>query len=479
MLAVTVLSVLALSQLDAVTDAMPGVHRVASAQPVAPGLGATFGLRYGFTESVLGPNGDDVHHRLGGRFAVAVAPLSWLRGGLQFDGRFDLHQGGPSGSESGWTGTPRLSLRASDAVGPRWAFGGELGLSLPGGDAPSVELSAASLDFRALASFAPAPAVRLHANVGAILDNSAAAVDQPERLSPEDQLALMVSDSSQLWLAVGADGDLGRVNLFGEIEWRALIGEAAPPLGESPLGVSFGARQALGRWQYGVVASFSASSRPTMIDPEALFPIQPRVGIEVWLGYRFDFRFPGEPELAAPLDEVPPPPPPAPQLRVTVVDAVTAARVSGALVTGFDRTGRITFEAEVWGDDLRVETTTTTVELLVTSRDHQQTRVPVALISGDRQWLRLALAPELPSGELRGQVTNARAPIAGATVRVLGADVELTTDPEGRFAVELPPGRYRVRILARGHRAQLRPIRIEDDGVTILNVELYRYRGRR
>ena len=47
---------------------------------------------------------------------------------------------------------------------------------------------------------------------------------------------------------------------------------------------------------------------------------------------------------------------------------------------------------------------------------------------------------------------------------------------EGRFSLDLPAGDYVIEIRADGYRNQRRRARIEDGGVTVLNVELQRVR---
>ena len=42
----------------------------------------------------------------------------------------------------------------------------------------------------------------------------------------------------------------------------------------------------------------------------------------------------------------------------------------------------------------------------------------------------------------------------------------------GRFQVDVPPGRYRVTISAPGYQVQQRKVEVEENGVTVLNVDL-------
>jgi hypothetical protein len=47
-----------------------------------------------------------------------------------------------------------------------------------------------------------------------------------------------------------------------------------------------------------------------------------------------------------------------------------------------------------------------------------------------------------------------------------------STDAQGYFEIDLPPGSYTVRLRAFGYVSQNRRIAVEENGVTVLNVEL-------
>ena len=59
-----------------------------------------------------------------------------------------------------------------------------------------------------------------------------------------------------------------------------------------------------------------------------------------------------------------------------------------------------------------------------------------------------------------------------ATIKVEGTDIETTTDDEGRFEFDVPPGSYVISIKSKGHTGQRRNVRIENRGVTIINADL-------
>jgi len=49
---------------------------------------------------------------------------------------------------------------------------------------------------------------------------------------------------------------------------------------------------------------------------------------------------------------------------------------------------------------------------------------------------------------------------------------ETTTGPDGKFEIDVPPGKYTIAIRAEGHLGQRRTVRVENRGVTILNADL-------
>jgi hypothetical protein len=84
-----------------------------------------------------------------------------------------------------------------------------------------------------------------------------------------------------------------------------------------------------------------------------------------------------------------------------------------------------------------------------------------------------------PSGEaapstaaLRGHVHAFSGKPLSATITVYPRHLEATTDAQGYFELDLPPGRYTVRLRAHGYKSQSRKVEIQADSVTVLNVEL-------
>ena len=55
-------------------------------------------------------------------------------------------------------------------------------------------------------------------------------------------------------------------------------------------------------------------------------------------------------------------------------------------------------------------------------------------------------------------------------VAPIGTKVQ--SDENGEFTLDLPPGEYEVTIEAAGVKPQTRKVKVEQNGVTILNVDL-------
>ncbi len=80
-----------------------------------------------------------------------------------------------------------------------------------------------------------------------------------------------------------------------------------------------------------------------------------------------------------------------------------------------------------------------------------------------------------PYGWVEGWVRDTQGnPIPGATVRVLGTPVVMTTDEEGHFKYWLPEGTYVLEIEAAGYRSKNVTVTIEVNKTTTVSVELQR-----
>ena len=399
---------------------LPGLFRVGVAGRDEPSLAVAATAGYGLTEAQEGESGS--HHRLAGILALGVTPTEWLGLALRLDGRYDTHPDDAMGSDDGLIGAPSLLVRAGSAFGSV-RLGVEIGLTVPGEDAPSVAFDALVLDASALAAFAPEGSpFAIAARVGYRLDNSKSAIERPQDLRPGDRLAIGLSEFDALLLGLGLSYRAGAIEVIGEVTWDLLLGTGAPSASQSPMHVTLGGRyHASDSISVVLAADVSPSSRPASLTaPDTpLFPIDPRFA--VWAGLRWSM----------PLS-----PPPA----VEIVDVTETPEET---------------------PEEPVETPEETVETPVET-------------------------PELPRGEIRGLVRdfNGRPLEASVVVQRVAAEGEASEDPmraqtdaDGLFQVEVQPGDYRVTIEAPGHTAQERTVTVEERGVTVLNADLRRGGG--
>ena len=77
-------------------------------------------------------------------------------------------------------------------------------------------------------------------------------------------------------------------------------------------------------------------------------------------------------------------------------------------------------------------------------------------------------------GQLRGLVRSFHGYGIRARVHVKPSGADTRADASGNFTLDVPPGDYEVVIEAKGYRTQRRKVRVEKDGVTVLNADMYR-----
>jgi hypothetical protein len=61
-----------------------------------------------------------------------------------------------------------------------------------------------------------------------------------------------------------------------------------------------------------------------------------------------------------------------------------------------------------------------------------------------------------------------------AQIEVLPLGQKVEADAKGAFVLDVPPGSYTVVVRAEGHETQERPAEVEQNGVTILVIDLRR-----
>lgn len=467
------------------SSGLRGFERIHLPAAPAPEIALAADAGYGFIESLGTPSG--AHHRAAGSLALGAALTQWFGAGLRFDGRHDVHPDDGMGGDSGTVGDPRLLLRAGGAPSAGLLLGAEATWWVPGKDAPSLVFAASTLDLRATAALLPAhSAWSFAASAGYRLDNSAEAAPALDTLRPGDRLALALSSHDAVLAVLALAHRAGSLELIAEASWDVLVGDAAPSALDSPMRVMLGARvQLAAALQLAFAASVSPSGRPDALPADRLVPIEPRFALHAGLRYGFGARRASQPEpdeLAAQASEPEPStaaaPPPATSgaLSGRVVDAA-GAPVAGARVvlrapnvgleTQSDAQGAYAFEDVPFGS----------VELTIEHPEHAPTSARIEHRGGSME-LADQVLPPAAAGELRGLALSFRGkPVAARiVVRPLppseGDASELSAGADGRFRIELPPGRYQVEVGAPGFVSQTRKVEIEADGVVILNLDL-------
>jgi hypothetical protein len=454
------------------SDAQPGLHRVAVAEAAKPAVAATVG--YGFTEAQ--GEADGAHHRLSLRLAGAAALLPWLNVGPVIDGRYDLHA-----DDSGAVFDPALAIRGVASTGDL-RLGAELRPWAPGAENASTTFKALSLDARALVGVSLGSA-NIAATGGYRLDRSAEAGERAPRLGLGDRVALGLSDFDAVLVGVGSGIFFGDTELLVEVSGDLLVGGDAPPLLESPLRATTGVRQALSKQLAAeFLVNVSLSGRPDVLPSSPLVPIEPRVS--AFAGIRYAFG--GEAEVKPALEEAAPPPaevvaPPvstatdAP-VEVVVIDdqgvPVENAKVS-ITIAGAKR--EVPREASGSYRDEHVPAGTGV--LAVEAVGFEPLERPVKTQAGTPLKVELELTALPPPSQIRGVVRSFSGQGLAARVRVAPLGLEAATDPSGAFQIDVPPGAYEVTVEADGYESQERRVRVDPQGVVILNADLVKKRG--
>ncbi|MDB4974249.1 MAG: hypothetical protein JWN48_2590 [Myxococcaceae bacterium] len=454
-----------------------------TAYPTCPkrvGLAATGS--YGYTESV-GPV-DGAHNRIAGTLGAGITPLSYLSVALRFDGRLDLHPKDERGKDLTGTGDPRLLLRGGHALSRDFSLGGEAVVWFPGNKAPSFKPKATSIDLKALAAWTPHDLpLSVLAYAGYRFDQSAESAPELRRLRPGDRVAISLSDSDAVLLALGAaTRAVRRTELFGEVSLDYLVGGKAPSFSRSPLRATLGARGFLNKNLQGEVSTVIAlNGRPSLAPSAPLVPLEPRFLLNLGIRYGYD--------LSPPIVQAAPPSHEPEPSSEPVVEPERFADVSGRLVDGeaaplpdvrivltqppaapretvTDGEGRYKFE--------RVPTGPAALEAAAPGFETQQWTIEVRPQMAPEEGR--ALVRKGNAGTLRILTrTFASEPLSAAIIvrDIRGRKVlSEKANEQGLLEFELPPGRYIVMISAVGYRPHKREVQIERYGVAILNVDM-------
>jgi hypothetical protein len=479
--------------------ALPGGLHAPSAQTLPKGSVevATLG-GFGWREGLLGED-----HRFGrgiGNLAIAFAPHEAITIGLSLDGRYDKHFGNAAMCTddcNGYVGDPRLLVRAAKASG-NLRFGGQLGVWIPGKDAPSVAGSAISFDARGLVSLKAGPGL-LSFNAGFRLDNSSKSVEMPASLSIHDRVSLGVSEFHAVVAGVHLGLPIGTKAYVGlESSVDFFIGEGETPLGSStpheapgPL-IRFGASAGFHITpQYTFMAFVEGSKVPGILRAEAiagdirLIAYEP--AITGGIGFQARFGGPAAPSGVIVKNVVPVSFDLFASADGEVVDEAGKPVVGAKVVVKLkNNTGTaVTDDKGAWRvDKLPIGKKLNDVdtiddaagEVTVEVDGKKPAKTAITLKVGDNKVERLALDPILPPGQLRAVVRSVVTgkPLAGATVTIEPGAIKATSAADGTFTVDLAPGQYKITVSSPGLAEQQLDVTIDPNGVAIKNIELHR-----
>ena len=475
--------------------AMPGGLHVATAETVPQGAVELAVLSgYGYRKGLLG-SGHTLNRAIGD-IAAAYAALPYLTVGLSLDGRYDKHKGLPKvaatdqPTDDGYVGDPHVLVRVGAPVGGVM-LGGQLGVWVPGKNAPSIAVSAISVDARALASLDVGFGL-VSLDAGFRIDNSANSADDVDMLSLGDRVSLGVSSFSAALAGASLRVPTGRrayVELEGSVD--AYVGTGAPgPIARGGGLVGVELSDVISAVAYVELARVPRlSSADILAKNVVLIPYEPSVTGGVGLQARFGVR-----TRTAARSQVHPNEVRAP------IEVIETADVTGVV---FDGTGKPVIGASVTVQ-LKNNTGTTvtdgrgtyTVAKLPIGKtidgktllDDTAAEVDVELAGKKPGTATLTLArglnpappitldAQLPPGQLRARIVSLvnNRPVAGATVTLEPGGVTATSGPDGKLSIDLAPGRYKLTVAARNLAPQQLDVIIEQNGVTIKNIELHK-----
>ncbi len=465
--------------------ALPGGLHVASAEtPDAGTAGVSLVGGYGYRKGLLGP--DHTLNRAIGQVALAYAPIAPHVIALSLDGRYDKHSGLSGMSDDGYVGDPHLLVRLAKPFGTV-SLGGQVGIWVPGKNAPSIVAAATSVDLRGLLSVAAGPGT-LSLDAGFRIDNSASSVDHPEQLSVEDRASLGVSDYHAALLGVQYRLRTGkRAWLAFEASTDIFVGSGAPgPIVRGGVLAGIAVTDAIA-----VVAFLEGAKVPglkysdVMAGQVTLIPYEPIVTAGLGLQAHFGAKrgtavhVNERPELI----EVPE----TADVSGTVVDdlgkPVVGAKVTvkltnhtGDAVTddkGAWSVGKLPIGKTVGGKTVLDDTG---AEITAEVEGKKPGKTTVVLAKGPNAVGKLTLDPLLPPGQLRAVITNlgTSKPVAGATVKIEPGGLSATSGPDGKFTIDLAPGQYKITVTAQGLAPQQLDVTIEQNGVAIKNIDMHK-----
>ena len=497
--------------------AMPGGLNVAAAETIPQGAAEVELLSgFGYRKGLLGSD-----HRFGraiGDVSGAFGVMPMLTVGVSLDGYYDKHYGYPSGGNSGcgpdcddgYVGNPHLYARFAKAVGAN-SYGAQIGVWVPGNKAPSIKFGATSIDLVGLATLAAGPG-KLSLNLGFRIDNSASSVDDITMLSLQDRISLGVSYYNELLAGAQYLIPLGNSWLGLEASMEDFLG--SPPSGmadlqEGTLMLRAGATVGFHlNDQWGLVAYIEGVKSPGIEAAQAtagsipIIPYEPMVTGGLSLNARFGGPKTKIAEGPKPCWETaegckPDEKPMFGEVSGTVVDEAGKPLVGAKVTvkghtyseTATDTTksdgtyhikdvkiGRHITTPSKTGPTTEEKVDETSLDVAVELADRKPSTTTIDKPkAGDNSLAPITLQPALPPGQIKGVVrSSSGAPIAKATITIQPGDRKTESGADGTFALDLPPGQYKVSIKAPGFAPQELDVPIEPNSVALKEIVLHK-----
>lgn len=462
-------------------EGLTGIRRVGMPYDMGPAVMLTGAGGYGYTES-FGPVAG-AHHRLVGTIGIGGRIWPFLGIGLNFTGRYDTHPADEEGKDSSIIGDPRFLIRGGYPLTPSFHLGGEINIWVPGADAPSLAWDATTVDFKLLAALLPEKArFTIAGYTGFRFDNSQKAAPDLERTRAGDRMSLGVSDFHGVLIGLGGAVQLSPFEIISEFSWDILVGSGAPNVSRSPIRLSLGLRYyPMVNLGIELLGEASLCSRPGMGADDPLVPIEPRMSVILGVTYTFDLRKQKSSDKEDITDDDP---------GTEAETAVTpfsgqvldkeGNEVAGAEVSLVAQTYSQTSSTDEKGVYRFEKVPVGSGTLVVTAEGYEPLEeavtIPEVGAGLHQSTLVSAETTSAAGSQLRGLVRAFNGQGLRAQITILPLGEKLKTDAEGYFQLDVPPGVYTVKIQAKGFKAQNRKVTVEENGVSIINVDLRQVR---
>lgn len=476
-----------------VYGALPGGIHVATAETLATGVIEVSTLSgLGRRTGLLGAA--HKFNRAIGDLAFAYGVTDMVSVGLSLDGRYDKHWGLAPTGDDGYVGDPHVNVRVAKMVGANH-FGGQLGVWVPGKNAPSIAASAISVDLRGLVSIPAGPGL-LSFEAGFRLDNSAKSVDDLMKLSLQDRVSLGVSDYNAVFGGAHLQFPIAANKVWVSLEGSIVAFVGSPPAADAPLAegkllIRGGATAGFHiNPTWSAAAYLEAAKVPGIEASQVLAANIPVIPYEPGItgGVGIQARFGGPKATFVEKDCHKHDPPDCPAVEVplladlsgSVVDEagkpVVGARVSFTLknsqvpATATDASGAWQATGVPVGTSadgkLSIEEPAIEVAVAVDGKKPRKATVNVTA-GGPIAVPPIQLEPALPPGQVKGVVRSQTGkPISGATITASPGDKTTQTGADGTFVLDLAPGQYKVTAKTGGSAQEL-DVMIDPNGVAL------------